>query len=136
MFIYFEWIFCGLVVWLIENYSSYKNTKMKVEYIDAWFVSISCVYNCGLTSMDFAKLSTISQVILMIFTVISDFTISTLPVLIVKAYTHRRVEGIIVDDYHNELPTFNIRSERIYPKIFKINFENYQQHHNFVIVLI
>ena len=50
--------FCGLIVCLIENYSSSRNLQMEVPYIDAWFVSSSCVYNCGLTTMDFAKLST------------------------------------------------------------------------------
>jgi hypothetical protein len=116
--------FCGLIVYLIENYSSVRNEEIKVAYVDAWFVSSSCVYNCGLTTLDFAKLSTVSQVILMVFTFISGITISTLPALVVKAHTHRKVEGITVDDDHgeledettDELPTYNIRRRRNLPQ--------------------
>ncbi len=117
-------LFCGLIIYLIENHSSSRNVQMKVPYIDAWFVGSSCVYNCGLTTIDFAKLSRASQVILMVFTFLSGITISTLPALIVKARTHRRVEGITVDDDHgeleddsnDELPTFNIRRKRNLPQ--------------------
>jgi hypothetical protein len=117
-------LFCGLIVYLIENYSSSRNLQIEVAYVDAWFVSSSCVYNCGLTSLDFAKLSHASQVILMVFTFISGITISTLPALVVKAYTHKNVEGITVDDDHgdledddaDELPTFNARRRRNLPQ--------------------
>jgi hypothetical protein len=115
---------CGLIVYLIENYSSSRNREMQVAYIDAWFVSSSCVYNCGLTTLDFAKLSVTSQVILMVFTFISGITISTLPALIVKAHTHKKVEGITVDDDHgdledeidDELPTISLRRRRNLPQ--------------------
>ena len=115
---------CGLIVYLIENYSSSRNTQMKVEYIDAWFVSSSCVSSCGLTTIDFAKLSRASQIILMFFTFISGITISTLPALVVKAQTHRKIHGITVDDDHgeldeindDELPTVNIRRRRNLPQ--------------------
>jgi hypothetical protein len=118
---------CGLIVYLIENYSSHRNLQMKVAYIDAWFVSSSCVYNCGLTTMDFAKLSQISQIILMVFTFISGITISTLPALVVKAHTHRNVEGITVDDDHgdleddndDELPTFSLGRRQNLPQDIK-----------------
>ncbi|CAF5149400.1 unnamed protein product, partial [Rotaria sp. Silwood1] len=78
----------------------------------------------GLTTLDFAKLSQASQIILMFFTFISGVTISTLPALVVKAQTHRRVEGVTVDDDHgeledendDELPTINIRRERNLPE--------------------
>jgi hypothetical protein len=76
--------FCGLIVYLIENHSSVRNRQMDVPYVDAWFVASSCVYNCGLTTLDFAKLSQASQIVLMIFTFISGITISTLPALVVK----------------------------------------------------
>jgi hypothetical protein len=116
-------LFCGLIVYLIENYSSVRNLQIEVYYVDAWFVSSSCVYNCGLTSLDFAKLSHASQIVLMIFTFISGITISTLPALVVKAYTHKNVEGITVDDDHDdldddadELPTFNARRRRNLPQ--------------------
>jgi hypothetical protein len=116
---------CGLIVYLIENYSSLRNTQMQVAYIDAWFVASSCVYNCGLTTLDFAKLSKVSQIILMVFTFISGITISTLPALVIKARTHKKVEGITVDDDHgnleedeptDELPTTNIRRRRNLPE--------------------
>ncbi|CAF1970342.1 unnamed protein product [Rotaria magnacalcarata] len=114
----------GLIVWLIENHSSARNLEMKVDYIDAWFMGGSCVCSCGLTTLDFAKLSRVSQSVLMFFTFISGVTFSTLPALIVKAHTHRRVEGITVDDDHgdlddenpDELPTFNIRHQRNLPE--------------------
>lgn len=114
--------FCGMIVWLIENHSSARNLQMDVAYVDAWFVASSCVYNCGLTSMDFAKLSKASQIVLMICTFLSGITISTLPALVVKAHTHKNVAGLTVDDDHGELgeeeddlPTFNIRRRRNLP---------------------
>jgi hypothetical protein len=116
--------FCGLIVWLIENHSSSSNHQIDVPYVDAWFVASSCVYNCGLTTIDFAKLSKASQIILMIFTFLSGITISTLPALVVKARTHKKVEGITVDDDHgdlededdDELPTFTIGRRRNLPQ--------------------
>ncbi|CAF0972068.1 unnamed protein product [Rotaria sordida] len=114
----------GLIIWFIENHSSLRNVQMKVAYIDAWFVSSTCVYSCGLTTLDFAKLSHPSQAILMLFTFISGVTISTLPALAIKAYTHKRVEGITVDDDHgdledeinDELPTVNTQRGRNLPE--------------------
>ncbi|CAM4842467.1 unnamed protein product, partial [Rotaria magnacalcarata] len=38
----------GLIVCLIENYSSVRNRQIEVAFIDAWFTSSSCVYGCGL----------------------------------------------------------------------------------------
>lgn len=124
--------FCGLIVYLIENRSSVRNRQMDVPYVDAWFVASSCVYNCGLTTLDFAKLSQASQIVLMIFTFISGITISTLPALVVKAHTHRKVEGITVDDDHgdlkdeddDELPTYNIRRGRNLPQHIRDKIES------------
>ncbi|CAF0758888.1 unnamed protein product [Adineta ricciae] len=113
--------FCGLIIWLIENHSSVRNQLMEVAYVDAWFVASSCVYNCGLTTMDFAKLSKASQTVLMVFTFLSGITISTLPALVVKARSHRNVQGINVDDDvededDDELPTINTRRRRNLPQ--------------------
>ena len=113
----------GLIIVLIENHSSSRNRVMSVTFIDAWFVSSSCVCTCGLTTLDFANLSTASQLILMFFTFISGITISTLPALVIKARTHKRVEGVTVDDDHDdwhveegdELPTFNVRGKKNLP---------------------
>lgn len=124
----FNGFFCGLIVYLIENHSSVRNRQMNVPYVDAWFVASSCVYNCGLTTVDFAKLSRASQIVLMVFTFISGITISTLPALVVKAHSHRRAEGLTVDDDYddldddeqdNDLPTVNIRSRRNLPEHIK-----------------
>lgn len=90
----------GVVVLVIENYLE-PNRLMHVRFIDTWFVSASCVYGCGLTTLDFARLSTYSQVMLMVFTLASGMTISTLPALVIKARTHKHESGPRVDDDHS-----------------------------------
>jgi Trk-type K+ transport system membrane component len=90
----------GLAVLVIESYLE-PNRLMRVHFIDTWFMSASCVYGCGLTTLDFARLSTYSQVILMLFTLASGITISTLPALVIKARTHKRESGPRVDDDHS-----------------------------------
>ncbi|UJR21610.1 hypothetical protein I4U23_024692 [Adineta vaga] len=103
----FNGLLGGLVVVIIENYIK-PNRFMRVQFIDSWFVASSCVYNCGLTTMDFARLSTYSQVALMLFTIASGITVSTLPALMIKARTHKREQGIMVDNDHL---AYNIQSE-------------------------
>ncbi|CAF4149229.1 unnamed protein product [Rotaria magnacalcarata] len=112
----------GLIVCLIENYSSVRNRQIEVAFIDAWFTSSSCVYGCGLITLDFAKLSRASQIILMAFTFIPGNTISTLPALIIKAAAHKNVEGRAVDDdnsnveeQRDELPILDSRGARNLP---------------------
>ena len=120
-------LFGGLIIYLIENHSSVRNEEMDVPYLDAWFVSCSCVYNCGLTTIDFGKLSHASQIVLMVLTFISGITISTLPALVIKAQTHKKITGLQVDDDHDKaddeedeeedaLPTFNIPRRRYLPQ--------------------
>ncbi|CAF3771760.1 unnamed protein product [Rotaria magnacalcarata] len=111
----------GLIVCLIENYSSVRNRQIEVAFIDAWFTSSSCVYGCGLITLDFAKLSRASQIILMAFTFIPGNTISTLPALIIKAAAHKNVEGRAVDDdnsnveeQRDELPILDSRAQLRY----------------------
>ncbi|CAM4835803.1 unnamed protein product [Rotaria magnacalcarata] len=111
----------GLIVCLIENYSSVRNRQIEVAFIDAWFTSSSCVYGCGLITLDFAKLSRASQIILMVFTFISGNTISTLPALIIKAAAQKNVEGRAVDDdnsnveeQRDELPILDSRAQLRY----------------------
>lgn len=96
----FNGLLGGLAVVIIENYIK-PNRLMRVRFIDTWFVASSCVYSCGLTSLDFARLSTYSQVILMLFTIASGITISTLPALVIKSRTHKREQGLRVDDDHS-----------------------------------
>jgi hypothetical protein len=113
----------GLIIWLIENYSASRNKLMEVRYLDAWFVSSSCVCSCGLTTLEFAQLSCASQMVLMVLTFISGITISTLPALIVKARTHKRVDepsvdgddGELDEDENDEVSKFNAQIDRNLP---------------------
>jgi Trk-type K+ transport system membrane component len=102
----FNGLLGGLAVVIIENYIK-PNRLMRVRFIDTWFVASSCVYCCGLTTLDFARLSTYSQVILMVFTLASGITVSTLPALVIKSRTHKREAGLRVDDDHSayHIPT-------------------------------
>ena len=92
----------GLMIYLIEKYSTARNQQMTVSYVDAWFVACTCAYSCGLTTLNFAKLSKASQILLLVLTFFSGITISTLPALAIKAYTHKGVEGITVDNDHGK----------------------------------
>lgn len=100
----------GLGLFIIENYIT-PNRLMIVSYVDAWFVAASCVYSCGLTTFDFARLSIYSQILLMILTVCGGITVSTLPALIIKAQTHKHESGPRVDDDHSAF-SFRRNSER------------------------
>jgi Trk-type K+ transport system membrane component len=97
----------GLAVVIIENFIK-PNRLMHVRFIDTWFVASSCVYNCGLTTLDFARLSTYSQVLLMVLTLASGITVSTLPALVIKARTHKRESGPRVDNDHS---AYDVRSK-------------------------
>lgn len=116
MFI-FNGFFGGLIVWLIENHSSARNTYMEVSYLDAWFTTVSCICSCGLITIDFAKLSRPSHIVLMCLAFISGFAISTLPALIIKTHTHKTTQDLNVDDDNDdrmpgncqELRTRNLR---------------------------
>ncbi|CAF1548701.1 unnamed protein product, partial [Didymodactylos carnosus] len=104
----------GLIGYLIEL----KNELISVHYVDAWFVCSTCVYNCGLTTLDSAKLSRASQILLMFATFFSGFTMSTLPALVIKTRTHKKVEGITVDNDHGDekddsLPQVNLTSNNL-----------------------
>lgn len=90
----------GLAVVLIETYLR-PNRFIRIRFIDTWFVASSCVYCCGLVSIDFARLSTLSQVVLMLLTLASGITVSALPALIIKSRTHKREQGLRVDDDHS-----------------------------------
>ena len=95
----------GLVVYLVENYSSSRNQHMPVSYVNAWFLSCTCAYGCGLTTVNFAQLSKASQIILLLITLFSGFTVSTLPVLakIVFDYillNHHHLSTLLFDRGH------------------------------------
>jgi hypothetical protein len=53
----------GMIVWAIEG--------KQVPFIDCWFISATCVFTCGLQTYPFASFSRSSQIILLIFTLIS-----------------------------------------------------------------
>jgi hypothetical protein len=56
-------LLCGVIVWSIEQQS--------IPYIDCWFISATCVFTCGLQTYAFPSFSLSSQIILLIFTLIS-----------------------------------------------------------------
>ncbi|UJR27575.1 hypothetical protein I4U23_008856 [Adineta vaga] len=99
----FIFIFAGLLgglgVFVIENYIE-SNPFMYVTYMDSWFIAASCICSCGLTTLDFARLSTQSQILLMILTICGGITVSTLPALMIKAQTHKHASGPQVDNDH------------------------------------
>ncbi|CAF1316542.1 unnamed protein product [Didymodactylos carnosus] len=102
----------GMIIYFVEL----NNELMVVRYVDAWFVCCTCVYNCGLTTIDFARLSRASQIFRMFVTLCSGITITTLPALIIKTRTHKSTVGIKVDDDYeddddNGLPTTNLNRD-------------------------
>lgn len=60
---FFNALLCGFIVWNIEGY--------EIPYIDCWFISASSVFTCGLHTYDFSVFSQASQMILLIFTLVS-----------------------------------------------------------------
>ncbi|UJR19670.1 hypothetical protein I4U23_022805 [Adineta vaga] len=94
----FNGFFGGLIIFLIENYSSSRNTFMVVTYLDAWFTAVSTICSCGLTTIDFAQLSRTSQLIMMGFAFISGFAISTLPAIVIKAKIYKPAHSTDVDN--------------------------------------
>jgi hypothetical protein len=119
----FNGLFGGLIIFLIENYSSSRNASMVVTYLDTWFMTVSTICSCGLITIDFAQLSRASQLCLMGFAFISGFAISTLPALAIKAQIHKTDKGINVDndtekyDQENddELETSKVRWDQNLP---------------------
>ncbi|CAF4212706.1 unnamed protein product [Rotaria sp. Silwood2] len=75
-------LLCGVIVWNIE--------QKRVPYLDCWFTSATCVFTCGLETYDFGSFSQASQIILLIFTVISGITVSTIPAIFIKIYRVKR----------------------------------------------
>ena len=112
MIFIFNGLFIGLIVWLIENYSSVRNLLMDVPYLDAWFTTVSCICGAGLTTIDFAKLSRASQIVLMCISFLSSFAISTLPALLIKTRTHRTTQDLNVDDDNDDRLSQYYRNSR------------------------
>ena len=98
----FNGFFGGLIIFLIENYSSSRNSSMVVTYLDAWFTTVSTICSCGLTTIDFAQLSRASQLMMMGFSFFSSFAFSTLPALALKANIHRGASTAAVDNVNDD----------------------------------
>lgn len=60
---FFNTLLSGLIVWSIE--------QGEVPYIDCWFMGATCVFTCGLQTYAFNLFSRASQIILLIFTLVS-----------------------------------------------------------------
>lgn len=56
-------LLCGAIIWGIE--------QKRVPYIDCWFSSATCVFTCGLETYHFASYTLASQIVLLLFTLIS-----------------------------------------------------------------
>ena len=56
-------LLCGMILWNIE--------EQQVPYVDCWFISATCVFTCGLQTYPFPSFSRSSQIVLLIFTLIS-----------------------------------------------------------------
>ncbi|CAF4159988.1 unnamed protein product, partial [Adineta steineri] len=75
-------LICGAIVWKIEEY--------QIPYVDCWFISATCVFTCGLQTVAYADFSQPSQILLLIFTMISGITVSTIPAVLIKIYRAKR----------------------------------------------
>ncbi|CAF1000144.1 unnamed protein product [Rotaria sp. Silwood1] len=102
-------LLCGVIIWNIE--------QQRVSYLDCWFSSATCVFTCGLETYDFGSYSLASQIVLLIFTVISGITVSTLPAIFIKIY---RVKREITPDEETLSSTINDNSLPI-TKLVRIN---------------
>lgn len=56
-------LLCGVIVWNIE--------EQQIPFIDCWFISATCVFTCGLQTYQFSSFRQSSQIILLMFTLIS-----------------------------------------------------------------
>jgi len=56
-------LLCGVITWSIE--------EQQIPFVDCWFISATCVFTCGLLTYPFSSFSLASQIILLIFTLIS-----------------------------------------------------------------
>ncbi|CAF4323236.1 unnamed protein product, partial [Adineta steineri] len=96
-------LICGAIVWKIEEY--------QIPYVDCWFISATCVFTCGLQTVAYADFSQPSQILLLIFTMISGITVSTIPAVLIKIYRAKR------DKNNNEeissSPTTNDNNELV-----------------------
>ena len=104
----------GLIVWAIE--------QQQIPYVDCWFMGATCVFTCGLQTYAFASFSLASQIILLLFTLISGryrltnniqlnlcdclgITVSTIPAILIKIYRAKRE----INETNEESPSISIR---------------------------
>lgn len=62
----------------------------RVSYIDALFMTFSCISLTGLVTVDLTTLASVSQAFLLVTIVFGGFTVTTLPALIIKICLARR----------------------------------------------
>lgn len=60
---FFNTLLSGLIVWAIE--------QRQIQFVDCWFMGATCVFTCGLQTYAFASFSLASQIILLLFTLVS-----------------------------------------------------------------
>lgn len=91
LFVFFSnSLLCGLIVWLIER-------KRNFDFIDCWFIGSTCVFTCGLQTQEFSSFSLSSQIILLLFTLISGITVSTIPAILIKIHRIKRETATMVE---------------------------------------
>ena len=61
---------CSVIIWNTE--------QRQVAFVDCWFISATCVFTCGLQTYPFYSFSLSSQIILLIFTIISGMKVKYL----------------------------------------------------------
>ncbi|CAM4825951.1 unnamed protein product [Rotaria magnacalcarata] len=90
----------GLITWAIED--------QKIPFIDCWFMGATCVFTCGLQTYDFGSFSQASQIILLLFTLVSGITVSTIPAIFIKIFQAKRKSNTAEDISSTRMDDNNI----------------------------
>ncbi|CAF3597852.1 unnamed protein product [Rotaria socialis] len=90
----------GLITWAIED--------QNIPFIDCWFMGATCVFTCGLQTYDFGSFSQASQIILLLFTLVSGITVSTIPAIFIKIFQAKRKSNTTEDTSSTRMDDNNI----------------------------
>ncbi|CAF4490292.1 unnamed protein product [Rotaria magnacalcarata] len=90
----------GLITWAIED--------QKIPFIDCWFMGATCVFTCELQTYDFRSFSQASQIILLLFTLVSGRTVSTIPAIFIKIFQAKRKSNTAEDISSTRMDDNNI----------------------------
>ncbi|CAF4484376.1 unnamed protein product [Rotaria magnacalcarata] len=90
----------GLITWAIED--------QKIPFIDCWFMGATCVFTCELQTYDFGSFSQASQIILLLFTLVSGRTVSTIPAIFIKIFQAKRKSNTAEDISSTRMDDNNI----------------------------